>query len=225
MTSLNSSEEIKPLHHIYTSRAALKAALRIAAKKDIRYYLNGINVEADSTTTRLVATDGHRMLILHRNAENDIPGPVSFIIPHDIVRQIIAGGGKGLAHIQIDIRPEGPGLWSVPLLHIGNRTRLTFAQVEGKFPNWRAVVPKTISGKAAQLAPALLADMNAAAADLGSRYITVSHNGTEPALILPTVPTAEQFIGIVMPMRDTTAPEWTVPTWCASTVDTLAPKN
>lgn len=219
MTSLISSESAKPLNYVYTSRAALKAALRIAAKLDIRYYLNGVNIEADSTSTRLIATDGHRMLIIHRDAENSIQEPVSFIIPRDIVRQIIAGGGKALANVQIDIRPEGPGLWSAPLLHIGNRTRLTFAQIEGKFPNWRAVVPKTISGKAAQLNPEYLAEMNAAAADLGSSHVTVSHNGTEPALVLPQSQIAEKFIGIVMPMRDATLPAWTPPTWCA------APKN
>jgi len=216
MTSLISSEDTKPLNHVYLSRAALKAALRIAAKQDIRYYLNGVHVEADSTTTRLIATDGHRMLILHRNSENGIQEPVSFTIPRAIVRQIIAGSGKGLAHAQFDIQREGPSLWSAPLVHIGASARLTFAQSDGKFPNWRTVVPTTISGKAAQLNPAYLADMNAAADDLGSRFVSVTHNGSSPALVLPEGYIPWEFIGLVMPMRETSAPtKWTVPAWCA----------
>ena len=39
----------------------LHAMATLAAKKDIRYYLNGLLVEWNATTTRIVATDGHKM--------------------------------------------------------------------------------------------------------------------------------------------------------------------
>ena len=41
----------------------LKAAAMIAARRDIRYYLNGVLVEVFEKEARLVATDGHRMVI------------------------------------------------------------------------------------------------------------------------------------------------------------------
>nr|WP_313036538.1 DNA polymerase III subunit beta [Achromobacter ruhlandii] len=213
MNTLNLTEGTTQRRRIMTTRAALKAALRIAAKQDIRYYLNGINVEADATSTRLIATDGHRMLILHRDADNCLDGPVSFIIPREIARQVAAGTGKGLAHVAIDLCPEGSGTWSIPLLHLGTSTRLTFNEVPGKFPNWRGIVPKTVSGEAAQLSPAYLADMSAAAADLGSRFTNVAHNGQGPALIRPESQIAEQFIGLVMPMQHKKAPAWAPPAW------------
>lgn len=213
MNTFNLTEGTTQRPRIMTTRAALKAALRIAAKQDIRYYLNGINVEADATSTRLIATDGNRMLILHRDADNRLDGPVSLIIPREIVRQVAAGSGKGLAHIAIDLCPEGARFWSIPLLHLGTNTRLTFSEVAGKFPNWRPIVPETISGAAAQLNPAYLADMNAAAADLGSRYTSVAHNGDGPALVRPESQIAEQFIGLIMPMRHGKAAAWAPPAW------------
>ncbi|CUJ80938.1 hypothetical protein [Achromobacter sp. 2789STDY5608628] len=217
MLNLNESKATRP--RVMTTRAALKAALRIAAKKDIRYYLNGVSIEADSECTRLIATDGHSMLILQHQADNQVDGPVSLIVPGDIVRQVIAGPAKGLQRVMLDLCPEGAGIWSIPLLHLGDRTRLTFAQIAGKFPDWRRVVPAAVTGKAAQLSPALLSAMNAAAADLGSKHTTVSHNGQSPAVIRPESHISEQFIGLVMPMRDAAPNEWAAPTWCAT------PKN
>lgn len=215
MTTLNLSDSTAGGPRIMTTRAALKAALRIAAKQDIRYYLNGINIEADAKSTRLIATDGNAMLILHHDADNRLDAPVSFIVPRSVVNAAIAGAGKGLARVPLEFRPEGTGMWSVPLLHLGDRSRLTFAQVEAKFPDWQRVVPATVSGKAAQLNPAILTNMSAAAADLGSRYITVAYNGDAPALVRPQSQIVEQFIGLVMPMSDFgAARNWTLPAWC-----------
>lgn len=43
---------------VHVTAAALKAALLQAGKQDIRYYLNGICVEAYEKETRIIATDG-----------------------------------------------------------------------------------------------------------------------------------------------------------------------
>ena len=47
-------------------RKSIRAMLHLAAKKDIRYYLQGVNVVRDNRGTYLEATDGHvlgRLLI------------------------------------------------------------------------------------------------------------------------------------------------------------------
>jgi DNA polymerase III sliding clamp (beta) subunit (PCNA family) len=48
---------------INLSLSQLRAALLIAAKQDVRYYLNGVYVECDSIRTRVVATNGHMMYV------------------------------------------------------------------------------------------------------------------------------------------------------------------
>jgi DNA polymerase-3 subunit beta len=67
---------------IYTSLSALRAVSALAARDDIRYYLNGVLIEASAHTTRLVGTNGHVMGIYDNiDQENELDGRVSFIVP------------------------------------------------------------------------------------------------------------------------------------------------
>ena len=55
---------------IYAQLNAIKAVNHLSETKDIRYYLNGILVEATKTHTTLVATDGHVMGVYKNEEEN-----------------------------------------------------------------------------------------------------------------------------------------------------------
>ena len=67
----------------HIKQSTLDAMLLIAGKKDIRYYLNGVYVEFDTTTTRAVGCDGHKLGIF-QNAAPDNRGAGSIIVPRDV---------------------------------------------------------------------------------------------------------------------------------------------
>lgn len=89
----------------------------------------------------------------------------------------------------------------------------------GHIPNWRAVVPKTTSGEAANIRPQYLADFEKAAHDMyGSlkrhaSSIEVRHNGPGGALVFPSSYHSQDFMGVVMPFVPDTNPRTTPPDW------------
>ncbi|WP_179215185.1 DNA polymerase III subunit beta family protein [Achromobacter xylosoxidans] len=200
---------------IHFEHTALKAACRIMAKNDIRYYLNGVYVEASPTETILAATDGHRLLVLRKEAPNDVPQAVTLIIPGEVAQRIVDGSLKAVRHISLTQVDEGK--WLVPLLKWD--IEVAFRSVEGIFPNWRAIVPKATSGEAANIKPQYLTDFEKAAHDMyGSlkhhtSSIEVRHNGRSGALVFPSSSSGQDFIGVVMPFAPETTPRTTPPDW------------
>ena len=91
------------------------------AHNDVRYYLNGMLLSGGHT----VATDGHRMAYI----ETGYDGPTA-IIPGDAVSQIAGMGGTiKLSDRQI-IVDDGESRFSSNL-------------IEGKYPDWQRVIPKS----------------------------------------------------------------------------------
>src|SRR5690348_14344933 len=73
----------------YLKPQYLHACSLIAAKGDIRWYLNGVFVEIEEQATRYVATDGHKMLILRDPREKqDKQTPATLIIPNEAIALI-----------------------------------------------------------------------------------------------------------------------------------------
>ena len=200
---------------IQLDHSALKAACRIMAKNDIRYYLNGVYVEALPTETILAATDGHRLLVLRKEVPNDVAQAVTLIIPGEVAQRIVAGSLKAVR--QISLTQVDEEKWLVPLLKWD--IEVAFRSVEGIFPNWRAVVPKATSGEAANLKPQYLTDFEKAAQDMyGSlkhhtSSIEVRHNGRGGALVFPSSSSGQEFIRVVMPFVPDTTPRTTPPDW------------
>lgn len=200
---------------IQFDHGALKAACRIMAKDDIRYYLNGVYVEATPAETILAATDGHRLLVLRKEVPNDVRQVETLIIPGAVAQRIVAGSLKAIP--QISLTQVDDGKWLVPLLKWD--MEVAFRSVEGIFPNWRAVVPKTTSGEAANIKPQYLADFEKAAHDmygslkLHASSIEVRHNGPGGALVFPSSYSGQDFVGVVMPFAPDTNPRTTPPDW------------
>ncbi|MDH2053375.1 DNA polymerase III subunit beta [Achromobacter marplatensis] len=200
---------------IQFDHAALKAACRIMAKSDIRYYLNGVYIEATPTETVLAATDGHRLLVLRKEVPNDVRQVETLIIPGEVAQRIVAGSLKAVR--QISLTQVDEGKWLVPLLKWD--MEVAFRSVEGMFPNWRAVVPKATSGEAANIKPQYLADFEKAAQDMygslkhHSSSIEVRHNGPGGALVFPSAYSGQDFVGVVMPCVPDTNPRTTPPDW------------
>jgi len=181
---------------------ALKGLDLLAAKGDIRYYLNGVNVEFSENCTRLVATNGHILGIenLTQNLVNT--GAGSLIIPSDIIKALkpVSKNADIVQIKQIDV-----GHWEID--NYGVKT--TFAGIEGKFPDYARVVSgaKT-SGQAAQYNADYLATFLKAAKLLtGAKTpdIELMQNGHDAALV--NITGLASFIGVIMPTRGKTGDE------------------
>ncbi len=114
-------------------RALLKSAEFAMAQQDIRYYLNGMLLVIDRNTLQAVATDGHRLSWASLAISGDYERQ-EVILPRKTVLEL----GKLLADsddpVTIDI--------------LANQVRFTFANVEltskvidGKFPDYKRVIP------------------------------------------------------------------------------------
>jgi len=181
---------------------ALKGLDLLAGKQDIRFYLNGVNIEFSESCTRLVATNGHILGIenLTQNLVNT--GADSLIIPSDIIKAL-KPVSKNADIVQI--KQTDAGHWEIDNYGV----KITFTALEGKFPDYARVVSgaKT-SGQAAQYNPDYLATFLKAAKLLtGAKTpeIEVMQNGHSAALI--NIVGLASFIGVIMPTKGKTGDE------------------
>lgn len=104
------------------------------AQQDVRYYLNGILLEADSQQIKLVATDGHRLAMSTWLADTGLTSERQVIIPRkavmEIARLLSSGeGDAGLSLSQNHIRIQTNGII------------FTSKLIDGKFPDYNRVIP------------------------------------------------------------------------------------
>lgn len=117
---------------IQLSKRAIRAALEFAATQDIRYYLNGIKVEATKAHTTYIATDGSRLIVIRHKAENELS--------HEMIisTQVAKLASKGRIGNKIDdlvfvTKSEDQHDIST------QDGRLIFNPIEGNFPLWKKV--------------------------------------------------------------------------------------
>lgn len=171
----------------------IKAILCATPKKDIRYYLNGICLDVRATDAVAVGTDGHMLIAvaIERTEGDDsstIPG--QYIIPRDALEGLKAPykGGPAL----VTIEPAGGFT-----ITTGGAT-ISGQLIDGKFPDWRKVVPRSTSCNVAQFDHELVAAFGKAHGLLGGKHSpAIFHNGNGAA----RVQLAGDSIGVLMPMR------------------------
>lgn len=179
---------------IMLDRAKLKAAARFAASdpKDMRLSLHGVLVEASPAGVRLVATDGHAMLVVRAAGEPDTDTWTG-IIPSDVIKAALAWkGNKTLPIILLPGEPECR-------LTRATGEAVVFVPAAGPFPDYRKVIPKKPSGDASFYDPDFLVKFKRAAEDLGSNLglFGLLPGGDGPGLVYLT----EDAVGVVMPIR------------------------
>ncbi|HSC14396.1 MAG TPA: DNA polymerase III subunit beta [Gammaproteobacteria bacterium] len=103
------------------------------AQQDVRYYLNGLLLEADKKRLRAVATDGHRLAL----SEVDLLGAATrdeqLIVPR-----------KGVLELSRLLEGEGEVQVALGANHIRvqlDGVRLTSKLIDGRFPEYSRVVP------------------------------------------------------------------------------------
>ena len=175
-------------------RNKLKAAARFAASdpKDMRLSLHGVLVEASPAGVRLVATDGHAMLVVRAPGDVDTDTWTG-IVPADAIKAALAWkGGRNLPVILIPGAPECR-------LTRATGEAVVFVPAPGPFPDYRRVIPKAPDGTASYYDPDLLVRFKRAAEDLGSNLglFGLLPGGDGPGLVY----ISDDAVGVVMPIR------------------------
>jgi DNA polymerase III subunit beta len=102
------------------------------AHQDVRYYLNGLLIEAKNGELRAVATDGHRLALAEMKTE--VEGEIQVIVPRKGVLELsrlLHGDGEvsvaiGTNHIQVEL----------------DGIRFTSKLIDGRFPDYDRVIPQ-----------------------------------------------------------------------------------
>lgn len=188
--------------------STLRAVSLAMAKNDIRYYLNGMLIEATGSTARLVAADGHRLNIADIDLTEPVPVPVSVIVPRSLIDWTLKQAGRKVAWVEVTVTPRPP----VDDEPVTPRLTVTIAgvmlsddAVDGRFPDYARVIPTAVSGEPGQYNPRYVLDAYAACAEYlrmtGPRQehaTALRMNGTGAAVMA-----VGRFAAIVMPWRAT----------------------
>ena len=131
-----SIDEVEATERVGVPEAALKELIErtafAMAQQDVRYYLNGLLFDLQGDTLRCVATDGHRLALCEAVLEG--AGKRQIILPRKGVQELqrlLEGGDRSLElevgrnHLRV------------------KRDDVTFTSklIDGKFPDYEAVIP------------------------------------------------------------------------------------
>jgi DNA polymerase-3 subunit beta len=181
------------------TRKHIRAALHFAAKKDIRFYLNGICVTQNQRGTVVEATNGHVLGIIRTDSTPQAENRV--IISRDDCEKLKGTKKQGDEELHFTI--EGARVaCEIP----SQGLIMHFAVVDAKFPDTDRVVPQFDGGEqvAATYNPEYILAFALASEELhGKKYMPVIHQrGNDAALVSIGF---DDFVGVVMPVRSTHA--------------------
>ena len=180
----------------------LAAAVSMAAKKDIRYYLNTVLIElAKDGETFVVSTDGSA-LFAARLPHQHTDQPRTLMIPRDVAE---AAAKTRADHVTLHIADTGTdhSLTTGAVEH-------KFTQGDGRFPDWRRVIPPTKPTGAGAHLDARLSYAAAMAVDLAEGHPKKRQgwsgrwdwHGHENAAVY--VGASGENVAVVMPIRPNT---------------------
>ena len=166
------------------SLRALIAQVHFAmAVHDIRYYLNGILFVAEGKSLTLVSTDGHRLALAQANLDVEMP------------RQEVILPRKTVLELQRLLKEEDT---PIEMRFAGNQAKFAFSGmefvtklVEGKFPDYNRVIPKTHKNHVTLGRLPLLASLQRAAILTSEKFKGVRLN-IEPGSLRIASSNAEQ---------------------------------
>lgn len=104
------------------------------AQQDVRYYLNGMFFEINEKSISAVTTDGHRLAISTYEPEINFEENIQFILPRKTVVEL----QKLIDDEDEDINVE---IDSNQIRFNLNKTTLTSKLIDGKFPDYKRVIP------------------------------------------------------------------------------------
>lgn len=171
--------------------SALFAALECSAKKDLRYYLQSINIQITKPFTGMVyGTDGHILFVGQLPYDGAVDVPLNLIIPTDAVKRL----DKKLELTELEFDGQNYMLGGA-----------RFVPVDGRYPDIGRVIPditSSIEQTAGSFNPDLLVRARAALAlYLGAKpkdAFPFVQRGYDSAVMHAGVNTC---LVVIMPMR------------------------
>ena len=118
----------------------LKQCLALTAfavsRDEARYALNGVLFIVKNDTGRFIATDGKRLAFIERklNMPNEVE--LEVIIPAKTIGELMKALSSGEGNVRI-VRVQNQIIFQL------NHTTLTSRLIEGRFPSYEQVIPKT----------------------------------------------------------------------------------
>jgi len=189
-------------------RRDIRGMLHLSAKKDIRYYLQGIHVVRDFRGTYIEATDGH---ILGRLFIDGIQSdtPLSVVLPSEHLIKLKGTKRQGDDYLHFSV--EG-----LSIECISDNQTVRFEALEARFPDADRVIPMVFKDediKPSTFNPDLLVRFVDFSEEIwGKRQVpSLTQRGEQSCLVsFPMMD--DHFVGVMMPFRDGGMAK--VPAWC-----------
>jgi DNA polymerase-3 subunit beta len=172
------------------------------AVHDIRYYLNGILFIAEGKTLTLVATDGHRLALAQSPLDVEVPARQEVILPRKTVlelqRLLKADVQQATASDAQEASADKAQAGLIEMKFAHNQAKFSFSGmefvtklVEGKFPDYNRVIPKSHKNSITLGRVPLLASLQRAAILTSEKFKGVRVN-IEPGVLRIGASNAEQ---------------------------------
>jgi len=133
-----SVDEVGATDDVQVPEAKLKELIErtafAMAQQDVRYFLNGLLFDLSGTTLRCVATDGHRLALCETELEAPVKSKRQLIVPRKGIQELqrLLEGGERILTLEL-----GPNHLRVKHDDVSFTSKL----IEGKFPDYNAVIP------------------------------------------------------------------------------------
>lgn len=121
-------------------RWLLEKTMFCMAQQDVRYYLNGLLIEAKGKELRAVATDGHRLSLADIDISSSINGEKQVILPRKGVQEMARFLDDSDTELQIQL---GSNHMRCTLKDLTFTSKL----IDGRFPDYNRVIPSAQSKK------------------------------------------------------------------------------
>jgi DNA polymerase-3 subunit beta len=134
----DTDDNVKVTHSIVIESQSLTRLLHDSAysmaNQDVRYYLNGLNLNVDASGITAVSTDGHRIAYSRKEMQVDCLNPISVIVPRNAVPIIQNLLSKGLPNVLLEFSTNH-------LRIVSGSDIFTTKLIDGKFPDYNRVIP------------------------------------------------------------------------------------
>jgi DNA polymerase III sliding clamp (beta) subunit (PCNA family) len=176
--------------------------------------LNGLLLETGANSARLVGCDGHQLAVAKIDGEYP---ESSIILPGSLVATV-KSKAKGPQAVILEFK-DGHQTYkkngNAEGIFVPRDITLTFGEtttsakeLDGKFPDYRRVVPSEVDGATAQFDPSLVNRIDKACSILGYKFfVGIAHNGKSSGLSVID----ECFLVVTMPFNADplkTSPAW-----------------
>lgn len=173
----------------------LKALAELAAKKDIRFYLNGVLIDIRTDELRYVATDGSLMGLYKWEYPEGVKAEkeVQIIVPHDTIKAMKADYYTLSSDLTMFVAPD--------------KSTVAVNAIKGIYPNYERVFPATsnITGEEYRynilLIEKFAKTLKLLAKEHGQKspigFVKGGLKTTAGAVIFESIP---EFTGVIMPL-------------------------